>query len=838
MNKILSIFLFCICTFSLSAQIKNETDTSEVSYVFPTKYEIGGIKVTGDAFDKNIIISIAGLSTGQKINIPGDEITQAIQNLWKQNLFSDIKINLDNVVENKAFLSIEVTTRPRLSRYNFSGVNKSTANKLKEELNLSAREIVTEQLLNNVKTKVRNFYSKKGFPNATANVIQEPDTIMGKNSVRLRIEIDKGKRVKINSISFDGNEQFTDGKLRRLMKKTKLRKWYNVFRASKFLPDEYESDKEALVAFYHANGFKNAKIISDSVYKVDENLININIKLNEGNKFYFRNIVWSGNTKYDTKILNSILGIKKGDIYNPGLLESRLFINQAGLDVTSLYMDDGYLFFSLTPVETLVENDSIDMEIRIFEGPQATIDEVTVSGNTKTHDHVILRELRTKPGQKFSRSDVIRSQRELGQLGYFNPEKMNVIPTPNPKDGTVDLEYIVEEKPSDQIELSGGYGAGNIVGVLGLSLNNFSARNIFNKKAWDGYPSGDGQRLTMRAQTSGKFYQYYNISFTEPWFGGKKPNSFSISPFYSVQTNGLSSSDPNRYSMHIAGLSIGLGSRLKWPDDYFVVNQTVSFQRLTFNNYPYLVEGFGTGYSNNLYYKLNFIRQGINGLNGNLIYPNQGSIISTSVQVTPPYSLVIPVKSDATLQEKYRFIEYHKWKFDASYYQALGARKKFVIMAAANFGLIGRYNSQLGFTPFERFYVGGDGLSGFNLDGRELIRQRGYPNFNAITPQTAEGRKESGATIYDRFTFELRYPLTTSQAATIYGLGFVEAGNAWSRFKDFNPFDVKRGAGFGVRVFLPMFGLLGFDWGYGFDKTLQGPIGGSNFHIYIGQSLF
>ncbi len=812
----------------------------EVSYVLPTRYELGGINVTGDAYDRNLVTAFSGLSIGQRITIPGDEITQALQNLWKQGLFSDIKFTLDKIDGDKVYLGVYLRTRPKLSSYQFKDVSKGTAKKLKEQVRLAGGNIVTEQLIANARYNIREYYIKKGYPNATATVTQKVDSGRA-NTVKLVFDVKRGSKVKIQSITFTGNKEFDEKKLRHTLKQTKVKNFFNIFKASRFQPDNYDDDKKKLLAYYQVHGFKDARIVSDSVYKVSDSRLAIKINVDEGHKYYFRNITWAGNTKYTSQQLDGVLNIHKGDLYNPGLLESRLTINPTALDVTSLYMDDGYLFFTLNPVETRADQDSIDLEIRISEGPQATVNHVTVTGNTKTHDHVILRELRTRPGQKFSRSDIIRSQRELSQLGYFNPEKMNVIPTPNPKDGTVDIQYIVEEKPNDQIELSGGYGANSLVGVLGLSLNNFSARNFFKPDKWQGYPSGDGQRLSMRIQTNGKYYQLYNMSFTEPWFGGKRPTSLSVSPFYSVQTNGLPSYDPSSYAISIAGLSIGLGRRLKIPDDYFTLTNTLSYQYYTLTNYT-LIPNFKTGNANNLYFKHTISHSTVTGLDGNTVYLNNGSTISFTFQWTPPWSL-FSNKDYSTLpaSKKYNLIEYHKWKFDAVYYLGLDRKKKLVVMAASNFGLIGLYNRQLGLAPFERFYVGGDGLQGYSIDGRELIRLRGYSNSAAVTPSETriDGTPESaGATIYNRFTFEMRYPITTSQAATIYTLGFLEAGNAFQRFKNYNPFDVKRAAGVGIRVFLPMFGLLGFDWGYGFDNPLPGGKSGWNFHIYIGQQSF
>ncbi len=832
MQRIITLCVCLFCALGAFAQTGTSTgDTSEISYVMPAKYEIGGIRVIGDHYDKNIITSLSGLSVGQKITIPGDDITQAIQALWKQNLFSDVKIYQDQIVDNKIYLSIFIRSRPKLSSYTFTGLSKGIAKKLKDEVRLNSRAIVTEQLLANAKYNIRQYFTDKGYPNSTVTITQAPDSVFGHNSVKLTINVDRGNRIKIQSITFRGNTQFPDAKLRHIMKNTKEHTWWNIFRKSKFQQTEYEEDKEKLVLWYQVHGFKDAKVVSDSIIHISPELMSLKININEGNKYYYRNITWTGNTKYETKLLNAILNIKKGDVFNPEQLESKLYINQAGMDITSLYMDDGYLFFSVSPVEVGVENDSIDMEIRLTEGPQATISTVKITGNTKTHDHVILRELRTKPGQKFSRSDVIRSQRELGQLGYFNPEKMNVIPTPNPKDGTVSLEYIVEEKPSDQIELSGGYGNNSIVGVLGLSLNNFSMRNLFKPSEWQGYPSGDGQRFSIRFQTTGVYYQSYNVSFSDPWFGGRKPISLSVSPFISILSNGAT--DATYYKLEIRGISVGIGKKLKWPDDWFVLHNTVSYQYFTFQNYP-LVTNFRDGYANNFYFKHTISRA---DFGGSPIFPVNGSSISFTLQWTPPYSLISGTNvSSETAQEKYKLIEYHKWKFDGAYYLGLG-QSKFVVMAAANFGFIGLYNRDLGLSPFERFFVGGDGLQGYSIDGRELIRLRGYSDYQAVTPTIANGILDPpGATIYDKYTFELRFPFTTSPSATIYGLGFVEGGNAFLRFKEYDPFDVKRSAGVGIRLFLPMFGLLGFDWGYGFDNALPGGHAGSNFHLYIGQA--
>lgn len=760
-----------------------------------------------------------------------------------------MQVYLDSTVGSKAYLTIKVTTLPRLARFTFSGVSKGQSKKLKDEINLtSGKDIVNQQLVVRSVNRIRDFYYKKGYPDAKVDVDSKPDTLYHHNSIDLKFAVDKGERVRIGQIDFDGNSQYSDKRLKRVLKKTKEYSWWkSIFAPSKYQPEEYQGDLDKLTAFYHSHGYKDARVLSDTVYTMAPYRLKVDIKLEEGNKYYFRNITWTGNTKYPSKTLSSLLGIKKGDIYNPDLLQKNLSANPSGLDITSLYMDDGYLFFNVTPVETRVEGDSVDLEVRIFEGPQAIINNVTVTGNTKTHDQVIMREIRTKPGQKFSRADVIRTQRELGQLGYFDPEKMNVVPKPNPQDGTVDIEYQVVEKPSDQIELSGGYGAGMLVGVLGLSLNNFSIKELFKPKEWQGYPSGDGQRLSIRGQTNGPYYQSYNFSFTDPWFGGHKPNSFTFSAFYSVFGSYFGTASSTTTELKTPGITVALGKRAKWPDDYFVISHSLTYEYYDFANYA-ISPGFSSGYANSLYYKLLISRNSTNAVQGMnpTIYPTSGSIFNFSVQATPPLSLLTQHDiSKESAQEQYKWIEYHKWKFEAANYTGISRNKKLVLASYAAFGLIGRYNQQLGYTPFERFFVGGDGLTGYSITGRELIRLRGYANYQAVTPQLndANGNMvEEGALAYDKFTMELRYPITTNPAATIFGLAFMEAGNAWLRPQDFNPFTVKRSAGVGVRIFLPMFGLLGFDVGYGFDPALppsdQTKPSGMQFSFYIGQGLF
>ena len=674
-----------------------------------------------------------------------------------------------------------------------------------------------------------DFYIEKGYLNATAEVREVKDSTFA-NRVVLIIDVDKKNRIKIHSLEFEGNTYFSDKKLRKAMKETKVKKWYKIFTSSKFLDEKYQEDKAKVIAKYTDKGYRDAKIVSDTVFKHDEKTVDIRITIDEGKQYYFRNITWVGNIKYTSHVLDSILGIRKGDIYEGSVLDERLFMNQSGRDISSLYMDDGYLFFSVTPVEVNVENDSIDLEMRIYEGKQARINKVTVVGNVKTNDRVIMREIRTKPGELFSREKIIRTQRELAQLGYFDQEKLGVNPKPNPIDGTVDIEYTVEEKPSDQLELSGGYGSNQLVGTLGLSFNNFSARNIFNGASYSPLPSGDGQKLSLRAQTNGKYYQSYNASFTEPWLGGKKPNSLSVSIFRSIQSNGVSKGELNRQSIEITGASVGLGKRLKKPDDYFTNYIEASYQYYVLNNYggTFL---FANGYSNNLSFQESISRNSVDAP----IYPRTGSTVSLTLQFTLPYSLFNDIDyRTATDAERYKFIEYHKWKFSSSWFTKLAGN--LVLNTKIQYGFLGLYNRNVGASPFERFYLGGDGLSGYALDGREIIALRGYAN-NSVTPRNANNA-QVGGTIFDKYTLELRYPLSLNPSATIYLLAFAEGGNSWLKFNEFNPFSAKRSAGMGVRIYLPVFGLLGLDWGYGFDEIPNDPgVNKGQFHFSIGQQF-
>ena len=815
--------LLMLLSVSVSAQISVGSDT-KLDYAAPKQFEVGGITVSGTKYlDKKVLILLSGLSVGEKIQVPGEATTEAIHKLWDQGLFSDVEITATKIVEDKIFIDIRLQERPRLSKYALRGVKKGDANDIRESIRLIKGKVVTENLIVSTENIIQNHFIDKGYLNVEVETIELPDPSLP-NNVILTFKVDKKKKIKIAKLIFRGNEEVKSSKLAGTMKETKQRRWWRVWKASKFLDFEYDNDKKALIAKYNQMGYRDARIISDTIYASKKNAINVEINLEEGRKYYFRNITWSGNTKYSSEVLAKVLGIKKGDVYDQSRLDANLFMNPNGRDVSSLYLDDGYLFFNVQPTEILVVNDSIDLEMRVREGKQATINKVTVVGNSKTNDHVILRELRTKPGQLFSRQDIIRSQRQLSQLGYFNAETLGVDPKPNPVDGTVDIEYTVEEKPSDQIELSGGWGAGRIVGTLGVTFNNFSLRNMFKKGAWRPLPAGDGQRLSVRAQSNGLFFQSYNFSFMEPWLGGNKPNSFSVSAYHSVQSNGIQQGESNREAIRITGVSVGLGTRMSWPDDFFLMQHELNYQNYILDNYQ-LISGFNNGNSHTFSYKLSISRNSI----GDPIFPTYGSVISGSGEFTPPFSVFTGLDyKTAPASEKFKLIEYHKWKFDAKWYIALA--KNLVIETKMQFGFLGGYNKNLGISPFERFYVGGDGLSGFGLDGREIVALRGYDN-NSLS-------SSFGGTIFTKYGAEFRYRVSPNPQATVYVLAFAEAGDSWLTFNEFKPFQLKKSAGVGVRIFLPMFGLLGLDYGWRFDDVPGRPdMAPGQFHFSIGQQF-
>ncbi len=821
-----------------------------LDYNQPVEYTIVSIETKGNKFiDKNIIIFNSNLSFNQKIKVPGNEISMAIDNLWKQGYFSFVSIYARKIEDKKIYLVIEVSERPRLDRFSLRGIGKAEAKSLREELTIKQGMVINEDMLNRVTREIQGHYYKKGYYSVGIDIEQVPIDSMPNKSL-LRIAINKGKKVKVLDIEFVGNNDVSDAELRRTLKKTKRKhNKINPFASTKFVETTYKDELKGIVFKYNSKGYRDAAVAYDSVVRIGKNRVAIKIGVVEGRKYYFRNITFTGNNKYSSEDLSKVLAIKRGDIYDQSVLEERVFFSQNGTDISSLYMDDGYLFFGVTPVEVKVENDSIDIEIRIIERTQAIYNKIIIKGNTKTSDHVVLREIRTRPGQKFSRSDIQRSIRELSQLGYFDPQAMGVNPIPNPAAGTVDIEYTVAEKANDQIELSGGwggnrsanniygnaYGFGGLVGTLGLTLNNFSTRKLLNPKMWNPLPSGDGQRLSIRAQSNGLYYQSYNFSFTEPWFGGKKPNSFTTSLYKTVQSfDSRQKDDPAKQFIKIAGASISLGKRLKWPDDFFSAFYSLSIQQYNLQNAngAYGLK-LNTGRSNNVEFKYVLSRNSVN----EPIFPTGGSTYTLSIAVTPPIS-ILSNKSYAGLsnEDKYKWIEYHKWKFDAENYTKVFG--KFVVASKMRFGYLGYYNKDIGLSPFERFMVGGSGLNSFGQIGTEIISLRGYPD-RTIT-ENAVGGSGSGAAIFNKFTCELRYPVTNSPSASIYLQTFVEAGNAWVASRNFNPFDMKRSAGAGIRLFLPMFGLLGLDYAYGLDwKTLNSGLTTKpgQFHFFIGQQF-
>lgn len=787
----------------------------EINYKTPVEYEVGPIRVEGaDNYDHQAIKLIAGIRQGQTITIPGETISKAIKNLWAEGLFSDVEIYAEKEVAGVIYMVIKVTPRPKLSRFRFVGVTKRDADKLREEILLYSGKTITENLVFQTEAKIKGYFREKGFYSVGVTINRQIDSLMNDSELFV-INVNRGDRVGIKEINIEGNETIPDWKLKMAMKDTKQKALWRVFKRSKFTTASYDKDKLALVDKFNAVGLRDANIKFDTVFLRDSKNLIVNIRIDEGNKYFFGDIEWIGNSKFRSSYLDTVLGIKKGDIYNKELLEKRLFMSQDNRDISSLYMDRGYLFFQVIPVETNVTNNHINYQMRIIEGKEARVKNVFITGNTKTNDYVIRREIRTKPGDLFNRNDIIRTQRELAQLGYFNEQAFQVNPMPNPEDGTVDIEYVVEEKSSDQIELSGGYGgagvngqSGRIIGTLGLTFNNFSTKNMFEKGAWTPLPGGDGQRLSIRAQTNGRFYQGYNFSFTEPWLGGKKPNSLTFGVSHTALGNGYLPSNDLYSGIAITGASVGLGRRKKFPDDYFTAYYELSYQ------YYDVVDDqrfgiFSNGYANDIAFRYVLTRSTVN----QPIYPQMGSNINFTAKTSLPYSLLDNVDdySDYTAQERYKYLEYYKLKLTGEWFVPLTSDKKLVLMPRFGFAFMGAYSATKGVTPFERFSMGGSGLTGVNqLGGREMIALRGYED-NTLSSQ-------AGDPLIAKYTLELRYPISLNPSATFYALAFAEAGNTFPTFKDFNPFNVKRSAGVGIRVFLPMFGMLGLDYGFGFDK--------------------
>ncbi|MCK6608854.1 MAG: outer membrane protein assembly factor BamA [Flavobacterium sp.] len=883
LKKGLPLFTLFTLLFSSSLFAQETKLESGKSYI------LAKIDVTGKiSYNEQTVTTFTGLEKGQQIIVPGEDISAAIKKLWKLGLFSDVNFYVNKIEGDSIFLELNINELPKLSEVKIQGVKKGKIEELIKDADLKKGKIVNENLITTTKNYFENKYKKEGYYQAKVAINTIPDSLG--NEVKMVVNIDKGNKVKVKSIDFEGNEQLSDSKLKKAFKNTKQRNFVRFYKKSKFIKEKYKEDLTAVIDKYKEKGNRDARIIYDSVtYDKKSNTVSIKVKLEEGRKYYFGDIRYLGNTIYTERQLNTLLGIKKGDVYNGTLLQKRIADQSKpdGEDLTNLYQNNGYLFSSINPVEVRTENDTIDFEIRITEGPIAYFNKITVVGNDKTNDHVIYRELRTKPGQKYSKEDLIRSIREIGQLGFFDPEAIKPdFKNVDPQAGTVDIEYSVVEKGSSQIELQGGYGGGGFIGTLGLSFNNFSARKMFKKDAYKPLPMGDGQKMALRLQGS-SYFQTYSLSFSEPWFGGKKPVSFSTSLSHSKQfLYNFRSRDVDRsQSFNITSLSVGIAKRLTVPDDYFVLSQSLSFQYYDLNNYRTGLFTFGDGASRNLAYTIGLSR---NSKGVNPIFPTTGSEFSISGKFTLPYSLFngvdygnlknlneyklryvegvytpiavndqLPIEgdyiganydangnitsvfavsdpADAAVdqgkvdQKRFNWLEYYKIKFKADWYTRV--YEKLVLRTNAEFGFMGAYNSDRGLVPFERFFLGGDGLANFALDGREVIQLRGYPN-NSLSSQ-------DGGTIYNKFSLELRYPITLNQSASIYALSFLEAGSAFDTFKQYNPFKLQRSAGVGLRVFMPAFGLLGIDFAHGFD-AIPGETAKSGWqtHFIIGQQF-
>ena len=786
---------------------KNSFPQVEINYDSPKEYTIGGITVSGIKYlNKQALIQISGLKVGQKIRVPGDEITRSIEKLWKQGLFSDVCIGITDIsVDDQIFLDIKLEERPKINKVLYKGVRSGEKEDLNEKIKVIPGTKVTEHVLTKTKNIITEHYYDKGFYNVEVRITEQPDTMM-QNVENLIINVDKGHKVKIQSISCEGNEQITDQKVRKYLKQTKQKRWYGMFKPSKFIRKKFEEDKQTLIKKFNSHGFRDAEILGDSVYRIDDRLVGVDIKVYEGKKYYFRDIKWVGNEKYSTDMLQRRLDIKKGDLYDQNRLDER--INTDKDAVSNIYMDDGYLFFHAIPKEVSVANDSVDVEIMVFEGPQAYINEIIITGNTITNDHVPRRELYTLPGELFSKSDVIGSVRELAQLGNFEPEKLMPNPVPDYNNSTVDIEYPLVEKRNDMFEISAGWGGGYFVGKVGVTFNNFSTKNFFDKSSWRPLPQGDGQKLSLSVQTNGKYYQTYAISFSEPWLGGKRRNSFSMSFYYSdINMKNASSSsyyyNTYNYRMQVWGASVGLGRRLSWPDNYFQIYGELFYKRYKLEDYPYdLFDGFGSnGKANETGVKIVFSRNNIDAP----IYSRRGSSFSLTFEMTPPYSLLKEKDfNNISSSEKWKWVEYHKYGFEAKNFTQLVG--DLVLYTKIQYGFACYYNKNMGYSPFQGYTMGGDGMNTYRY-GKDVIGMRGYEE-EAIS---------SNGNAYAKYSLELRYPAILSESATIYGIGFIEGGNCWRNIYEFKPFDLYRTAGAGVRVFLPMLGMLGLDWGWGFD---------------------
>ena len=821
--------------------------SQETNYQKGELYTIDEIKVTGlKSFNEQTVIAYTGLSKGKELRIPGEEISRIINKLWKLELFSDINFYLTKIQDKKASIEISINELPSLSEFSIVGLKKSKKETIIDEIEIKKGQKITENFIETTKNYIVNKYKKNGFLNAKVSINTRPDSV-GINNEKMLINIDLGDRVKINSINFKGNQIVKSSNLKKQMKKTKTKLLGRFWKKSKFIEEDYKNDLSTIIDYYKEKGYRDARILTDSVL-IDKNIIDLNIEINEGNKYYFGNINFLGNSIYSDELLSRALGLYKGDVYNGVLLKKRIADDTKpdGEDITNLYQNNGYLFSTINPVEIAAENDTINFEIRINEGKPAFFNKITVIGNDRTNDNVIYRELRTKPGELYSKDKIVRTVRELGQLGFFDPEQISPdFKNVDPNAGTVDIEYGLVEKSASQVELQGGYGGGGFIGTLGLSFNNFSLKNLKNKSAWKPVPMGDGQALSLRLQAN-RFYRVYSFSLSDPWFGGEQPVQFSTSFSHTKQYryNFFTGRVDKSQSFEITGASIGLAKRLRVPDDYFLLSQTLSYQYYNLNNYYTGLFTFGEGKSNNISYTVALSR---NNTYTNPIFPLGGSEFMLSARFSLPYSLWNGVDyanlsnqeeyqdndgnpDQAKIdQERFKWLEFYKIKFKGTWYTRLV--DKLVLRTHTEFGFLGAYNNDRGVIPFDRFFLGGDGMSQYAMDGREMISLRGYPNQSLSTT--------NGSTIYNRFSLELRYPITLKPAASIFGLTFLEAGQGYDNFREFNPFNSKRSMGFGLRIFMPAFGLLGIDFAYGLDNTNDSNLtpNGWETHFVIGQQF-
>jgi len=803
----------------------NLNNPDEISYLDPKNYVIGGVSVTGAQYlDSEVLITISKLSVGQYIEVPSEQTANVIKDLMDQNLFESVELYATNIQEDNIFLEIRVQERPRLTRVDINGLSKSQTDEVRKRLNTNAGKIVNDNLLLTTRNTIEKFLREKSFLYPEIKITTQKDSSQANNE-NVIVDVKRNKKIKVNSVNFTGNEEFTDKQLRKYMKGVKPRAWFRVFGPGKFKEDKFEEAKTNLIAKMQDKGYRDAEIIKDSVWRFDENEIAIDMEVYEGPRYYVGNINWSGNSKFKDSVLNILLGIQKGDVFSEEKLTSKLSgPTRNSDDIAAIYQNDGYLTFTVQPVIKKIYSDTVDLEIQMFEGKQYTINNVILKGNDVTNDRVVLRSIYSKPGQKYSRELLVRSVREISQLGMFDEQKVTPMPINlNYEEGTTDIEFSVAEKPSDQVELSGGYGAGQVIGTLGLTFNNFSTSNFFNKEAWKPLPRGDGQKLSIRGQTSGKRYQSYSFSFSEPWLGGKKPIYFGLSAYisnsqsqyYNWQTGRYEGYDGNpKIQMH--GVTATLGKRLQWPDNYFQINSSLSYQRYYLQNYgSYFIFSDGTAYN------INFTQEISRNSIDAPIYPTSGSNLKFSVQLTPPYSLMNNINyATAPENEKFKWTEYHKWKFDSQWYTKIVG--KLVLKTQAQFGYLGTYGDETPTSPFERFKLGGDGMQGFDfLQGSEIIAMRGYANGSIIPASTGRNQQgiamQSGSAIYTKYQIELRHPIMLNEQATVFALAFAEAGNTWNTFSEVNPFKVRRSVGVGARIFLPIFGMLGIDYGHALD---------------------